>query len=279
MPRTVWYPGHMAKGKRKLEALAAGLDLLIEVRDARAPRLTSSPMLPLLAPKIDTAVVLSKADLAEEKKTKVWAEYLRAKKLRVWPLDLRAGGVSRVLKELAARKPAFRDLRVAVVGIPNVGKSMLINRLAGRRAAPVGGIPGITKGVSWFGGQGFLLADSPGILDPHSDARAHRIISWLGSTRGQIIGSIEEHAKECIEFMIDRDLWSGVEAAWGVKADGEPYYILENIGKRLGKLKSGGVVDMQAAGRIFIDSFAVGKFGRMTLEIPEDRPIWESLEA
>ncbi len=87
---------------------------------------------------------------------------------------------------------------------------MLINQLVGRKAAPVGGIPGITKGVSWFRGEGFLLVDSPGILDPHSDARAHRIISWIGSTRGQVIGSWEEHAKECISFLIKKDLWGGV---------------------------------------------------------------------
>ena len=166
---------------------------------------------------------------------------------------------------------------IAIVGRPNVGKSMLINQLVGRKAAPVGGIPGITKGVSWFKGQGFLLVDSPGILDPHSDARAHRLISWIGSSRGQVIGNLEEHAKDCIKFMIDKGLWRGVEAAWGIMPEGPPNDILENIGRRLGKLKAGGTVDMEAAGRVFIDSFATGKLGRMSLEKPQDPPLWESL--
>ncbi|MCF0248220.1 MAG: 50S ribosome-binding GTPase [Synergistes sp.] len=277
MPRTVWYPGHMAKGRRQLESLAKNIDLLIEVRDARAPRLTSSPMLSLFAPKIDTLAVLSKADLANEKITKEWTEYLKDKGLPAWPLDLRKGGMSGIMRALAAKKPSFRDLRIAVVGTPNVGKSMLINQLAGRKAAAVGGIPGVTKGVSWFKGPGFLLVDSPGILDPHSDARAHRLISWMGSSRGQVIGNFEEHAKECIKFLIAKDLWNGVEKAWGVKAEGEPYEILENIGRRLGKIRSGGEVDAEAAGRAFIDAFAAGKFGRMSLERPQDAPLWEAL--
>ena len=267
----------MAKGRRQLEALAANIDLLIEVRDARAPRLTSSPMLSLFAPKIETMVVLSKADLADEKVTKLWVEHLKREGLQAWPLDLRKGGMSRIIKVLTEKKPAFRDLRMAVVGTPNVGKSMLINQLVGRKAARVGGIPGITKGVSWFKGQGFLLVDSPGILDPHGDARAHRLIAWIGPSRGQVIGNLEEPAKDCLRFMIDKDLWRGVEAAWGVKPEGTADEILESIGRRLGRLKAGGAVDMEAAGRVFIDSFATGKLGRMSLERPQDPPLWESL--
>ncbi|MEG1910995.1 MAG: GTPase [Cloacibacillus sp.] len=277
MPRTVWYPGHMAKGKRQLEALAKSIDLLIEVRDARAPRLSSSPMLSLFAPKIETLVVLSKADLADEKVTKLWADYLKKGGLPAWPLDLRKGGLTQIRRVLLEKKPSFRDLRMAVVGTPNVGKSMLINQLVGRKAASVGGIPGVTKGVSWFKGLGFLLVDSPGILDPHSDARAHRLISWIGSSRGQVIGNLEEHAKDCIKFLINKGLWDGIEAAWGVKPEGSPAEILEAIGLRLGKLGAGGIVDMESSGRTFLDAFATGKFGRMSLERPEDPPLWESL--
>lgn len=267
----------MAKGKRQLEALAKNIDLLIEVRDARAPRLTSSPMLSLFAPKIETLVVLSKADLAEEKVTKLWVDYLRKRQLPAWPLDLRKGGLTQIRKVLKEKRPAFRDLRMAVVGTPNVGKSMLINQLVGRKAASVGGIPGITKGVSWFSGQGFLLVDSPGILDPHDDARSHRLISWIGSSRGQVIGSLEEHAKDCIGFLIKRELWAGVESAWGIKPEGTPDEILENIGRRLGKLGPGGAVDMESSGKTFLDAFAAGKLGRMSLEKPLDPPLWESL--
>lgn len=277
MPRTVWYPGHMAKGRRQLEALASGIDLIIEVRDARAPSLTSSPVLGIFKQKIDVWVVLSKADLADERITALWVSALSKEKILAWPLDLRKGNIGGIRKALAARKPPFRDLRMAVVGTPNVGKSMLINQLAGRRAAPVGGIPGITRGVSWFKGQGFLLVDSPGILDPHSDAGAHRVISWIGSSRGQVIGSWEEHAKGCIAFVAAKNIWKGVERAWGVKAEGAPAEILENVGRRLGKLGPGGVVDLEGAGRAFMDAFATGRFGRMSLERPGEPPLWENL--
>lgn len=277
MPRTVWYPGHMAKGRRQLEALASAVDLLIEVRDARAPRLTSSPMLSLFKGKIETMAVLSKADLADEKITKEWAAYLKGGGLSAWPLDLRKGGAGSVRAALAKKKPSFRDLRVAVVGTPNVGKSMLINQLVGRKAARVGGIPGVTKGVSWFGGNGFLLVDSPGILDPHADARAHRMISWIGSSRSQVIGSFEEHAKDCIEFLIRKDLWSGVEKLWGISPEGAPVEILEQVGRRLGRLAQGGTVDMEGAGRAFLDALANGRFGRMSFERPGDAPLWEEL--
>ena len=277
MGRTVWYPGHMAKGRRQLEALASNIDLIIEVRDARAPNLSSSPLLGLFASKIQVWVVLSKADLADERVTKQWTEYLKSKNLPAWSLDLRKSGISQFKKALAQHKPAFRDLRIAVVGTPNVGKSMLINQLVGRKAALVGGIPGVTKGVSWFKGQGFLLVDSPGILDPHGDPRAHRMISWIGSSRGQVIGNWEEHAKDCIAYLIKAGLWRGVEAAWGVAPEGEPSVILENIGRRLGKLLPGGVVDIEAAGRIFMDSFATGRLGRMSFEKPGDPPVWEKL--
>lgn len=267
----------MAKGKRQLEALASNIDLILEVRDARAPALTASPVLGLFKSKIEVWTVLSKADLADEAVTRLWTEAFRRQNQTVWPLDLRKGDMNRIRKALSAKKPSFRDLRMAVVGTPNVGKSMLINQLTGRKAARVGGIPGITKGVSWFKLQGFLLVDSPGILDPHSDARAHRIISWIGSSRGQVIGSWEEHAKECVSFIIAKGLWGGVENAWGVKPDGSPAEILENIGRRLGKLLPGGVVDMEKAGHAFLDAFATGKFGRMSLEKPGEPPLWESL--
>ena len=141
---------------------------------------------------------------------------------------------------------------------------MLINQLVGRKAARVGGIPGVTKGVSWFGGNGFLLVDSPGILDPHADARAHRMISWIG-------------AKDCIEFLIRKNLWNGVEKLWGISHDGAPVEILEQVGRRLGRLAQGGTVDMEGAGRAFLDALANGRFGRMSFERPGDAPLWEEL--
>lgn len=283
MGRTVWFPGHMAKGKRQLENLSGLLDLLVEVRDARAPRLTASPMLDGFPPSLVVWTVLSKPDLADPAVTNQWISDLNKQGRRAWAIDLRKGLPAVFRKALAEMRPSssakrvYRETRLAVLGTPNVGKSSLLNQLVGRRAAAVGGIPGVTKGVAWFKGQGCLIADSPGILDPHSDPRAHRMLSWISSTRGQVIGSWQNHACECIAFLGRHGLLSGMEEAWDIDAAGEPFEVLERVGRRLGKLLTNGAVDIEAAGKTMIDALAKGKLGRISLEAPGGAPPWSEL--
>ncbi|MDR1650340.1 MAG: 50S ribosome-binding GTPase [Synergistaceae bacterium] len=169
---------------------------------------------------------------------------------------------------MSSSKKNYRDVRIAVVGTPNVGKSMFLNRLVGRRAAVVGGAPGVTRGVSWFKGPHWIAADSPGILDPRSDARVHRMMSWIASTKGQVIASWEDLALECIAFLKDRDVMAGLCGTWNVDAEGTPRDVLEKIGRRLGKLSRGGRVDMDASGKAFIDALSEGRLGRLSLERP-----------
>jgi ribosome biogenesis GTPase A len=156
-----------------------------------------------------------------------------------------------------------------VVGAPNVGKSTFLNRLVGRKAARVGGVPGITKGVAWFRGENCLVADSPGILDPRSEARAQRMMSWLSSSKGEVIGAWDELARECVEYLGSRSLADGLLSLWQIDAAGTPEETLERIGRRLGKLMPGGEVDAPAAGRAFIDALSSGRLGRFSLETPE----------
>ncbi|MDR0764785.1 MAG: 50S ribosome-binding GTPase [Synergistaceae bacterium] len=176
---------------------------------------------------------------------------------------------------MAASAPAsshrrnYRESRVAVVGAPNVGKSTLLNRLVGRRAAPVGGIPGVTRGVSWFKGAGCVVADSPGILDPRSDAAAQRMLSWLSSSKGQVIGAWDDLARECVDYLRSRNIAPNALSAWGIEPYGTASEVLERIGRRLGKLLPGGGVDAAEAGRAFIGAAAAGKLGRFSLETPD----------
>ena len=274
----------MAKGKRQLEALTGALDLLLEVRDARAPRLTASPMLEDFPASLAVWTILSKADLADSNVTDAWLRHFRDETGRkAWALDLRKGVPGALKKAVTDLRPSssskkiYREVRLAVVGTPNVGKSMLLNRLVGRKAAVVGGIPGVTKGVAWFGGDDCLVADSPGILDPHADARAHRMLTWISSTKGQVIGSWINHACECIAYLQRHGLISGMESAWGIDASGDAAEVLDRVGRRLGKLMPGGVVDLEAAGRVFIDSLANGKLGRLSLERPGMPLPWTEL--
>lgn len=282
MGRTVWYPGHMAKGRRQLGALAGAIDLLLEVRDARAPRLTESPSIDEIGRGMKVWTVLSKSDLADEASTAEWTEALSSSGRRTWALDLRRGvpgSMSRAMAEMRPKSSAqkvYRELRVAVVGTPNVGKSTLLNRLVGRRAASVGGVPGVTRGVAWFRGDGLLIADSPGLLDPREDARAHRMLGWISSTKASVIGSWEAHACECIAYLAGRGMIGALESAWGVETSGEPRDVLCRVARRLGKLAHGGEPDLEAAGSAFISSLSTGKLGRITIERPGESS-WEAL--
>ncbi|MDR1648892.1 MAG: 50S ribosome-binding GTPase [Synergistaceae bacterium] len=276
MNRTVWYPGHMARGGRKLGELAEKLDLFIEVRDARAPFSTSSPLLPSLSRLRPTLLVLSKKDLADPEGTRAWmAEFAREKesKKTVWAFDLRKDSLDSLRRELSRLRPPHRELRLGVVGIPNVGKSMFLNRLVGKARARVGGIPGITREVGWYRGSGFLTVDSPGILDPHSEPGVHRVLSWLGCAKAEVVGGYEPAAVGLIAFLRTRGLWDTVADAWGLakddaRGDAPAEIVLEDIGRRLGCLVAGGGVNMELAGRRLVDSFASGKLPPLTLELP-----------
>jgi len=264
----------MAKGSRQLMELCGKLDIILEIRDARAPMLTKSPISERFPKSLSVWYVLSKADLADEGVTSQWLAFFKASGSRVWALDLRnelPGSLKKTLASLvrSSTDRVYRETRVAVVGTPNVGKSTLLNRLVGRRAAVVGGVPGITKGVAWFKGQGFVVVDSPGILDPRSDAGVHRMMSWISSTKGQVIGAWDDLARECMDFMGGIGRLPAIMSQLGVDTEGEAGDLLERVGRRLGKLRPGGEVDLESSGRAFIDALSSGRLGRFSLETPE----------
>jgi ribosome biogenesis GTPase A len=270
MPRTVWYPGHMAKGLRQLRGLLEKLDVLVEVRDARAPEVTASPF-SMQAEKVKPLwVVLSKRDIADENVTRKWVRFYRDQGRMAWAFDLRRSQLKPLLAAVEKERPSHRDLRLAVIGVPNVGKSMFLNLVIGKKAASVGAVPGVTKGVSWYRGRGFLVVDSPGIVDPKSDAKVHRILAWLAGSRSDVIGGYESVALDFIAYIQERGLWKKTLASLDVEGpDLPPEDILVNVGRRLGCLVKGGNVDLERAGKMLLDSFATGKLGRVSLETPE----------
>jgi len=273
--RTVWYPGHMASGERNLSKLIDKLDLIVEVRDARAPKLTSSPIIKRLSKLRPVVVVLSKRDLASEEGTAAWLKYFSSAGTSVWAFDMKRARLEPMLKTIIKMRPPHRELRLAVVGIPNVGKSFFLNLLVGKNAAPVGGIPGITRGVSWYRGNGFLAVDSPGILDPHSGEEIQRQLSWLGCTKTEVIGGFEAMGVYLIDFLRKKNLLNIIEKKWNIKIhseqeeDYEAQEILRQIGTRLGCLTVGGNINLELAGRRLIESFSTGKLGSVTIEYPD----------
>lgn len=276
MGRTVWYPGHMAKGGRKLREVISGLDLFIEVRDARAPRLTASPMSDELARSCPVWIALARRDLADEATTRAWMKHFREEGRKVWAFDLRKGNLGNLPNELKKLAPPHRELRLGVVGIPNVGKSLLLNDLVGRKAAQVGAIAGVTRGVSWFRGHGFMVVDSPGILDPRSGEAVHRWIAWLGSSKAEVIGGTDSLAVGLIGILRARGDWDLIRNKWDVPDEGgADEELLEKIGRRLGCLVQGGRVDLAMAGKRFLDAFATGKLGAYSMEKPGEISEWE----
>jgi ribosome biogenesis GTPase A len=265
----------MAKGQKRLFEVISDLDALIELRDARAPNLSASPLSDRLARMKPVVVVLSRKDLAEETKTARWIDHFKARGIQSLAYNLRQDRFDQLKKELSRHKPSHRDLRLGVVGIPNVGKSLFLNGLVGRNASRVGALPGITRGVEWFRGQGVLVVDSPGILNARTGVKIGRALSWLGCNRADVIGSFETSALALIAFLEKTGLWPVVEKAWSVTLDEKgPEATLESLGRRLGCLVSGGVVDLDAASRKFLEGFSTGRLGRVTLELPET-PITE----
>ncbi len=263
MPRSVWYPGHMAKGSRKLKELAAKLDLIIEVRDARAPASTSAPVMKALAELKPVIRVLSHSDLADNEKLKLWL----GQNNFTFAADLRKKiGLNQIKKAAMKFKPEHRELRLAVIGIPNVGKSLLLNSLINKSSASVGNIPGVTRSVSWFKNEGMLIVDSPGILDPHAENGAHLVLSWLGCAKTEVIGGYENSALALIKFLTFKNMTQILPVDY--IQDELPELTLERIGKKYGCLISGGRVNFELAGKKFIDAFSTGKLGLFCLEVP-----------
>lgn len=264
----------MARGGRKLAELLEKLDLIVEVRDARAPFSTSAPLVASFARVKPVMLVLAKKDLADPERTRVWLRELELGGREVWALDLRRERPTALHKALSARKPAHRELRLAVMGIPNVGKSMLLNALAGKAQARVGGIPGLTREVSWYRSGDLLIVDSPGILDPHAEPGVHSVLSWLGCAKAEVLGGFETSALSFIRFLRARGLFGALLKKWEIEERDEPGELtLERLGRRLGCLVSGGEVDRELAGRRLMDAFSSGKLGPATLELPGD-PLW-----
>ena len=261
MPRTVWYPGHMAKGSRKIRELSDRLDVVVEVRDSRAPASTSSPLMKSLAKIKPVIRVLSRKDLADPEKLSLWLDSLKFSHAA----DLRKReGLPQIRRAIMKFKPPHREVRFAVVGIPNVGKSLLLNMLAGKSSANVGNIPGVTKSVSWYRSGDMLIVDSPGILDPHAEPGAHMMLSWLGCAKAEVVGGWENAALSLVKFLTR----SGMAGILPVDTDGNPEAALELMGRKWGCLVSGGKVNTELAGRKFIEAFSSGRLGRFCLEIP-----------
>ncbi|MBR1862579.1 MAG: ribosome biogenesis GTPase YlqF [Ruminococcus sp.] len=292
--RVQWFPGHMAKTRRIMASNMKLVDAVVEITDARIPYSSRNPEIKRICGKKPRLVLLNKADSADPDVTSMWISHYKNKGLFALATDCRSGrNVNRVypvLKELLAeellkweaRGMAGRPVRIMIVGIPNVGKSSLINRLAGSRAAKVEDRPGVTKGKQWVRlEEGFELLDMPGVLWPKFDDKlVGERLAFTGAVKDDILDT-EYLACRLLE-LLESDYPGLLTERYGISLedlpedpeDGETagcvrgYELLERVGRKRGFLVSGGEINTERAANTVLDEFRGGKIGRMTLERP-----------
>ena len=280
-----WFPGHMAKARRQVTEKLKLIDVVIELLDARLPLSSRNPMIDEIVSDKPRLILLNKADLADEKATEEWIAYFRKEGIRTLPIDALSGkGVNKLpelCKELAADMLAKRSergmqgraIRIMILGIPNVGKSSLINRLSKRSVAATGDRPAVTKAQQWVKmGDTLELLDTPGILWPKfEDQMVGLRLAASGAIKDERI-DFTEVALFVISYMLHYYPERLIERFKLKELPDDRVAMLEEIGKKRGCLISGGNIDYDKAAEIFLRELRSGKLGPISVERPID---WE----
>ncbi len=276
-----WYPGHMTKTRRQMEADLKLVDAVCEIVDARIPFASRNPDIDSICGNKPRIIVLNRMDLADPQATKAWVNYFKSKGMAAVPTDCKsrkgiAGFTPAVRSILAekiqrnAAKGMNKPVRVMVVGIPNVGKSTLINQISGRKGAKAENRPGVTRGKQWVTvDNGLLLLDTPGILWPKfDDPEVGMKLAYTGAVKEQIL-DVEELAVFLMQL-----LWKhypdAVKDRYGIDMpeDATGYELLEAAGKKRGFLMARGEINTERMAKVLIDEYRGGKLGKFTLEMP-----------
>ena len=308
-----WFPGHMAKTRRLMTENLKLVDVVVEIVDARLPKSSRNPLIHDLVGTKPRVLVMAKADLAEEKHSKAWVAWFRRQGLTAMVCDLKGANsksevkaVISTLRSQAANILASRQnrgindqaVRVMATGIPNVGKSTMINLLAGRAMTETADRPGVTKGKQWIRlANDVELLDMPGILWPNLEDRegarklaatgaigdnaydsyelALWLIRWLAQNRpGRLTQRYGVDESDAFSESLSVDVLYGKDMAESAEETDElALSILEAIGKRRGLLRKGGIVETDKAAIILLDEFRGGKLGGVTMDEPPEEDI------
>ncbi|MED4603833.1 ribosome biogenesis GTPase YlqF [Paenibacillus validus] len=284
-----WFPGHMTRARRQIQDKLKLIDLAIELLDARIPLSSRNPMIDEILQSKPRLVLLNKSDLADPEATRRWVEFFADQGLPALPIDAVGGNPSREIllrsKQLLSAKIEAqirkgmnpRAIRALIVGIPNVGKSTLINKMAGRKVAATGDKPGVTKGQQWIKvGTEMELLDTPGILWPKfEDQTVGFRLAATGAIKEEILQP-EEIALFAMRYLVAR-YPAAVGERFGVnEVPADPsdtdavVALMEAIGRKRGALVSGGRVDLEKASLAILRELRAGKLGRITLEMPDE---------
>ena len=278
-----WYPGHMTKTRRQIEADLKQVDAVCEIVDARIPISSRNPDIDALCGNKPRILVLNRMDLADPSATQKWAAYFKKQGIAVIATDCKTrrgiGDFVPAARTACADKlnrdaarGMNRPLRIMVVGIPNVGKSTLINQISGRKGAKAENRPGVTRGKQWVSvDNGLLLLDTPGILWPKfEDPNVGMMLAYTGAVKEGVI-DLEELASHLME-LLHRFYPNALQQRYQVEApEGTPgWELIEMAGRKRGYLVSGGEVNTERMSKVLLDEFRSGNLGRFTLEIPEE---------
>jgi ribosome biogenesis GTPase A len=279
-----WFPGHMAKAHRMIRENLKLVDVIIELLDARIPLSSANPIIDSIVENKPRVVVLNKADLADPTITEKWLAFYRSKGLTAVALETLTGNGSKTLvgkveqaakdklANLAAKGIKARAVRAMILGIPNVGKSSLINRLLGTATVRTGDKPGVTRGKQWIKiGKSLELLDTPGVLWPKlEDQEAAFRLAITGAISDEAV-DLEKVVKKLLGLLRQNypDRLAGRYNLKETHLPEETGELLTAIGSRRGCLRSGGIVDLEKAGRIVLSEFRDGKLGRFSLDDPD----------
>ena len=289
MPEIVdvqWFPGHMAKTRRLIEKNLPLVDIVIEILDARAPISSANPDLNKIIKNKPKIILINKSDLVNEDVVNKWIAYYSRDNIKAVAVDSRDGKnlnkINLVIRNILKTKIEKRmqigmvgmPIRAMVVGIPNVGKSSFINKMAKKKKTKVEDRPGVTRGKQWvIAENGLELLDMPGVLWPKfDDKKVGEKLAFLGSVKDDILDT-ENLAVRLLEFLC-KNYKRLLLARYKVEEDiidlEDFYALLKCIGKKRGMVIAGGSVDLERAAIMVLDEFRAGKIGKISLEVPQD---------
>ena len=274
-----WYPGHMKKTRELIIENLKMVDVVVEVIDARIPISSRNPIIDEIITNKRRIIALNKSDLADSRINSLWKEYFKEKDIICLPMNCVKGeGISQLMQTFEKimedkNKDSIRKrpLRIMIVGIPNVGKSSLINRLTGKKSAKTGNKPGVTRGKQWLNlSYNMQLLDTPGILWPKfEDPKVGVKLAYLGSIKDEIL-DIPTITLDLIDFL-SKDYQALLMTRYKLAELGEtPLETMEMIAKKRGFIMSADRYDYERTARTIIDEFRAGTLGRVSLEKPDD---------
>lgn len=270
-----WYPGHMKKTRELIAENLKMVDIVIEVIDARIPVSSRNPIIDELVKTKKRIIILNKSDLSDGKANAQWSDYFKKQGSMVLAMNCMSGGgvnqLYKILNRLQDEKNEGqirkKPLRMMIVGVPNVGKSSLINRMTGKKSAKTGDRPGVTKGKQWIGLEnGMQLLDTPGILWPKfEDPEVGLNLAFCGSIKDEIL-DVATLALELIK-VLQRDYPQLLKDRYKLdEIEEDALTNMENIALKRGFILPGKRIDYERCGKTVLDEFRSGKIGNITLE-------------